>query len=151
LHNPTSKTTDSASSASGTPTTSKSTPTKTASSSPPTHTSSTPSGGTTSSASNEAASKAIPLVVLNNTTTTHLAADAADLFRGAGWTITSTSNYSNNIASTCAYYDPNVSGAEAAAQLLQSEFPSIVRVKPKFSGLVAGPIVVILTSDFKTA
>jgi hypothetical protein len=91
------------------------------------------------------------LVVLNNTTTTHLAVDAADLFEGAGWTVSYTGNYTNNIVSTCAYYDPSVPGAEDAAKLLQQEFPAIVRVKPKFSGLRAGPIVVVLTSDFKTA
>jgi hypothetical protein len=95
--------------------------------------------------------KAIPLVVLNDTSTTHLAADAADLFKQAGWKVTSAEDYRNNIASTCAYYDPNVAGAQAAAELLKSEFPAIVRVKPKFVGLVAGPIVVVLTSDFKTA
>ena len=89
--------------------------------------------------------------MLNNTTTTHLASDAATLFEGAGWKVNFFGNYTNNIASTCAYYDPNVAGAHAAALLLQSEFPSIVRVKPKFSGLMAGPIVVVLTSDFQTA
>ena len=88
---------------------------------------------------------------MNNTETQHLASDAATLFEQAGWKVTSAGNYRNSIASTCAYYDPNVAGAQAAANLLKSEFPSIVRVKPKFTGLVAGPIVVVLTPDFKIA
>ena len=122
--------------------------------SPSTHPSSPASTAPSSpSATSGAASgaKALPLVVLNNTTTPHLASDAATLFEQAGWKVTSYGNYSNNIASTCAYYDPSVPGAEQAALLLQSEFPSIVRVRPKFSGLVAGPIVVVLTPDFTTA
>ena len=112
-----------------------------------------PSTHPTSSVSSSSASgpKALPLVVLNNTTTPHLASDAATLFEQAGWKVTSYGNYSNNIASTCAYYDPSVPGAEQAASLLQTEFPAIMRVKPKFSGLVAGPIVVVLTPGFTTA
>ena len=90
-------------------------------------------------------------MVLNSTSATNLAADASDLFQGAGWKVTSHANYHNNILSTCAYYDPSVAGAETAANLLKSEFPDILRVKPKFSGLPAGPIVVVLTSNFKTA
>ena len=109
-----------------------------------------PSSGHSSSSADSGA-KALPLVILNNTTTPHLASDAATLFEQAGWKVTSYGNYSNNIASTCAYYDPSVPGAEQAAMLLQSEFPAIVRVKPKFSGLVAGPIVVVLTPGFTTA
>jgi hypothetical protein len=89
--------------------------------------------------------------VLNTTSINHLAADAAELFTGAGWTVTSNANYKNNIVSTCAYYDPSVAGAQAAATLLQSEFSDILRVKPKFTGLPAGPIVVVLTSNFKIA
>jgi hypothetical protein len=86
--------------------------------------------------------------VLNNTTTSGLAKGAAQRFEAGGWTVTSYSNYSNNIASTCAYYDPSAPGAKAAAEALQQQYPTIKRVKPKFDGLVAGPVVVILTSDY---
>ncbi|MDP9093560.1 MAG: LytR C-terminal domain-containing protein [Actinomycetota bacterium] len=90
----------------------------------------------------------LPLVVLNNTSTSGLAQTAAARFQAGGWTVTGTGNLSGSIVSTCAYYDPNVSGANAAASALETQFPTIKRVAPKFSGLPAGPIVVVLTSDY---
>jgi LytR cell envelope-related transcriptional attenuator len=92
--------------------------------------------------------KAIPLIVLNNTSKTGLADTAAGRFRAEGWTVTSTGNLVNNIASTVAYYDPSVANAQAAATALQAQFPAIKRVVAKFSGLPAGPIIVVLTSDY---
>ena len=62
--------------------------------------------------------------------------------------MTSTGNLTNNIVSTCAYYDPATPGAQAAAQALQTQFPTIKRVVPKFAELPAGPVVVVLTSDY---
>ena len=143
LRHPTSKSTGTVSTTSSRPPSSTSTK----------HTASAPASHASSHASSSAAAnpKALPLVVLNNTKVTHLASDAADLFRQAGWKVTSFGNYKNNILSTCAYYDPNVAGAKEAAALLQSEFGDILRTKPKFSGLPAGPIVVVLTSNFTTA
>ena len=44
--------------------------------------------------------------------------------------------------------DPSVTGAQAAAEALQSQFPAIKRVKERFGGLPGGPIVVVLTSDY---
>jgi hypothetical protein len=90
----------------------------------------------------------LPLVVLNNTTTTGLAQVASTRFEAGGWTVTSTGNLVNNILSTCAYYDPGQAGALAAAQALQAQFPAIKRVVPKFAQLPPGPIVVVLTSDY---
>ena len=56
----------------------------------------------------------------------------------------------NDILSTCAYYDPSVVGAQAAATALQAQFPAIKRVEPQFAELAAynSPIVVILTPDY---
>jgi hypothetical protein len=88
-------------------------------------------------------------VVLNATSTANLATTTADQFKIAGWTVTSVDeSYSNNIISTAAYYDPSVANAKAVAETLQHQFPAIKRVVPKFTPLVDGPIVVILTSDF---
>ena len=89
----------------------------------------------------------LPLIVLNNTSDTP-AGVAADRFRQAGWTVTDISTFDGGILSTAAYYDPNVSGAESAANELQQQFPAIHRVKPKFDGLPDGPIVIVLTSDY---
>jgi hypothetical protein len=90
----------------------------------------------------------LPLVVLNNTTIQGLAKQAAQTFEAGGWTVTKYDNYTNDIISTCAYYDPAYPGAQAAATALQAQFPAIKRVQPKFTGLTAGPIVVVLTPDY---
>jgi hypothetical protein len=90
----------------------------------------------------------VPLVVLNNTTITGLADQAAQRFRLSGWRVTSVGNLVNDILSTCAYYDPADPNAEAAANMLKQEFPTIKRVRPKFPQLPAGPIVVVLTPDY---
>jgi hypothetical protein len=91
-----------------------------------------------------------PLVVLNNTTITGLAQRASTQFEAGGWTVTKYSNYQNDILSTCAYYDPGSSGAEAAARALRRQFPGIKRVESQFSELARwhSPIVVILTPDY---
>jgi hypothetical protein len=80
-----------------------------------------------------------------------LAAQAAASYAAAGWTQTSSGNYTapDGILSTCAYYDPTVTGAEAEAEALKAKFPGIDRVEPKFSDLPAGPIVVVLTPGYQ--
>jgi len=109
---------------------------------------STPAASSSADANGSVAgSGKLPLIVLNNTSNTP-ASVAADRFQQAGWTVTDTSTFDGDILSTAAYYDPNVSGADAAAAELQREFPAIHRVKPKFDGLPDGPIVVVLTSDY---
>jgi LytR cell envelope-related transcriptional attenuator len=113
-----------------------------------TPTSSSPAAPTTSASATTDPLKAIPLIVLNNTSKTGLADTAAGRFRAGGWTVTSTGNLVNTIASTVAYYDPSVANAQAAATALQAQFPAIKRVVAKFSGLPAGPIIVVLTSDY---
>lgn len=101
--------------------------------------------------------KAVPLVVLNNTTIGGLAAHASERFQAGGWTVTRFGDYTNNIASTCAYYDPSTPGAKAAAEALQRQFPTIKRVEPKFAPepgaqpLPPGPVVVVLTPDYSPA
>jgi hypothetical protein len=81
-------------------------------------------------------------VVLNNTSRAGIAVAVASRLRSAGWTVTSTGNFQGDILSTAVYYDPNIPGAQAAAEQLQQEFPFIKRVKPRFSGLPEGPLVV---------
>ena len=115
------------------------------------------SGGATSRPSTSAASSGtaaarLPIVVLNNTTVTGLAEQASHTFEQGGWTVTKYDNYQNDILSTCAYYDPSVTGAKAAAQALRRQFPAIKRVEPQFAELASwnSPIVVILTPDYTT-
>ena len=102
----------------------------------------------TSRPTTSGATAKLPLVVLNNTRVVGLAQRAKVRFEAGGWTVTSTGNLSNNILSTCAYYDPADAGAAAAARALQTQFPAIKRTAPKFDGLPAGPVVVVLTSDY---
>lgn len=86
--------------------------------------------------------------MLNAVGTPNLATSAATQFEQAGWTVTEISDYTNNFLSTAAYYDPSVRGARRAAHALQREFPFIKRVVPRFPQLPAGPVVVVLWSDY---
>lgn len=88
------------------------------------------------------------VVVLNNTTVQGLAGTAGADLTAAGWTVTATDNYTNNIESTAAYYDPSDPANQAAATQLQKEFPWIVRVVPRFAELPASPIVLVLTAAY---
>ncbi len=90
----------------------------------------------------------VPLVVLDNTATPGLADTARTRFQQGGWTVTSVGEVHDDIVSTCAYYDPTDPAAQPAAVQLQRQFPSIKRVKAKFDGLPAGPIVVVLSTDY---
>jgi hypothetical protein len=103
---------------------------------------------TPTTSTSPAAPGELPLIVLNNTTVQGLAQQASQTFQAGGWTVTRYANYTNDIVSTCAYYDPAVAGAEQAATALRAQFPAIRRVVPKFAELPAGPIVVVLTPDY---
>jgi LytR cell envelope-related transcriptional attenuator len=104
---------------------------------------------TTSRTPLASASAARPsLVVLDNTGKPSLADVAKAQFMAGGWHVMSTGELVNDIVSTVAYYDPSYPGALQAAMALQQQFPAIRRVVPRFAQLPAGPIVVVLTSDF---
>ncbi|MEO6884759.1 MAG: LytR C-terminal domain-containing protein [Jatrophihabitantaceae bacterium] len=116
----------------------------------PTTSSSRPTTSVSNSPSTPATDTKLPLVVLNNTTVQQLAQQAKARFEAGGWTVTSVGNLTNDIVSTCAYYDPAMPGSRAAVLTLQLQYPTIKRVEPKFAGLPAGPIVVVLTPDYST-
>ncbi len=103
---------------------------------------------TSTSAPTTAPANRLPLVVLNNTTVHGLAQQAKARFESGGWTVSTTGNLTNDIISTCAYYDPAVPGAKQVAQELRAQFPTIKRVEPKFGSLPPGPIVVVLTPGY---
>ncbi len=107
----------------------------------------TPPGSSRSSTS---ATK-VPLIVANNTGAAGLATEAAARFQAKGWQVTQLAVYTGGILSTCAYYDPSDPAAQRAATTLQQQFPGIKRVKERFDGLPAAPIVVVLTSDWTLA
>ena len=116
------------------------------SSTPPTSAASTKSAS--ASVTSATGVKAVPLIVLTSTSQSGLAASAAKTFQAGGWTVTSSGNIVNDIASTCAYYDPSDPKNQAAAAALMAQFPAIKRIKEKFTGLPSGPIVVVLTGDY---
>jgi hypothetical protein len=91
------------------------------------------------------------LIVLNNTETSGLAKQAAQRFEAGGWTVSSTGNLTNDIISTCVYYDPSVSGAKKAAEALRRQFPTIQRVEQRFAQLPSGPVVVVLTPGYSSS
>jgi len=103
---------------------------------------------TATSTSPSAATHPVPLVVLDTTGNPSLAGTAAARFRAGGWMVTSTDELTNDILSTVAYFDPASAGAQQAALQLQQQFPAIKRVVARFAELPAGPIVVVLTSDY---
>ena len=109
---------------------------------------STPTSPSTSASPSVPAGGKVPLIVLNQTSTIGLAAKAGATFQAGGWTVSSVGSLRNDVIATTAYYDPTVAGAQAAAEALQVQFPAVKRVLPKFAELPAGPIVVVLTSDY---
>ena len=108
----------------------------------------TPLPGTTTSAAPQVDVRKTPIVIMNNTTTTGLAAGAKQRFESAGWTVSSIGTMSNNVVSTCAYYDPAVKGSRHVAKALRREFPTIKRVARRFAELPPGPVVLVLTWDY---
>jgi hypothetical protein len=138
--------------AAGKNTAARSAPKSTPKSSPKSSTKSSPTISTsrpaTRTTSSTPAAGKLPLVVLNNTDVNGLATQAKATFEAGGWTVTSTGDLTNNILSTCAYYDPAAPTAQAAAEALRAQFPAIKRVAPRFAELPAGPIVVVLTPDY---
>jgi hypothetical protein len=95
-----------------------------------------------------AAAAGMSVVILNDTDVSGLAARAQGDLQAQGWTVSSATDYSNDIVSTAAYYDPDVDGSEAAAEALQAQFSWIKRVVPRFPQLPDSPIVLILTASY---
>jgi LytR cell envelope-related transcriptional attenuator len=92
-----------------------------------------------------------PLTVLNNTTESGLADQAARQFRGGGWTVVKVGNFTGKIPNTTVYYDPGNDAELAAARALQAQYPAIQRVLPRYDGLpdsVHG-VIVVLTPDWR--
>jgi hypothetical protein len=124
-------------------------PAKTSSPATSTSTKATP-GSSSATPTTPSASSFGVVVVNNNPDDSGIALAAAAEFKAKGWTISGDpTNWGdpNAILSNCVYYDPNVTGSQAAAEKLQSEFPGIERVEMKFPGLPDGPLVVALTNS----
>ena len=91
----------------------------------------------------------VPVRVLNNSTTTGLAADAAARLERSGWRDVSVGNYPQGIIpTTTVYYRPGTAEQPAAQQIATALG---ARAQQRFDGLdVASPgVVLIVTSDFR--
>jgi hypothetical protein len=89
-----------------------------------------------------------PLRVYNNSLITGLAAQAADDFRAAGWTVTEIGGFpGSTIPTSTAYYRPGTE-EEAAAQEIGRAFN--MRVEPRFPAIErATPgVIVIVTREY---
>lgn len=87
----------------------------------------------------------LPVTVLNNSRIPGLAAAGAERFAAAGWPVALVGNFRGRIPVTTVYYDP---GLEPAAREFAGAFEGVVRVRPRFEGLPARGVVVVLTREF---
>jgi hypothetical protein len=87
----------------------------------------------------------LPVTVLNNSRITGLAAHGAERFAAGGWPVAAVGNFRGRIPVTTVYHDP---GLEPVAREFASTFAGVVRVRPRFEGLPARGVVVVLTRDF---
>jgi hypothetical protein len=87
----------------------------------------------------------VPVTVLNNSRIPRLAARGAERFTAAGWPVAAVGNFRGRIPVTTVYYDP---GLEAAARDFAGAFSGVARVRPRFDGLPARGVVVVLTREF---
>ncbi len=83
-----------------------------------------------------------PVVVLNQTSITGLAARTGASLKAKGWTIAGVGNWRGNVVSTTVYYAP---GHSSEAKLLARDL-GVNRVLPRVSGMRADRLTVILTS-----
>lgn len=87
----------------------------------------------------------LPVMVLNNSRRTHLAAHVATELAAKGWPIRKTGNFTGRIRATTIYYAP---GQRAAAERLAHEFGQIRRVEPRFRGLPGTGLTLVVTRDW---
>jgi len=87
----------------------------------------------------------VPVTVLNNSRRTGLAARGAARAQAAGWPVALVGNFRGRIPVTTAYYDP---GLEASARALAHDVDGVVRVRPRFAGLPARGVVLVVTREF---
>ncbi|HTI28698.1 MAG TPA: LytR C-terminal domain-containing protein [Kutzneria sp.] len=136
-----------------TTTTSKPAATTTTTSAAPTTTTSKPAVTTTTSAAQPPPGgggnpQSEPVRVYNNGTIPHLAEQAANDFRSAGYTVPTVGNYSQGIiATTTVYFRPGTA-EEAEANAMAQAFH--MRSMPRFDGIQSADpgVIVIITNDY---
>lgn len=89
-----------------------------------------------------------PLTVLNNTTITGLAGEAAQSFSESGWTVTSVDNYTGALPTTTVFYDSTDPTQRAAAETLARQFSAVADVQPRIPDLPSTGLTVVLAPDW---
>jgi cell division septation protein DedD len=129
-------------STSATPTVSES-PSSAVSSSPAVVASS-PAASPTTSSTATAVDRSVPVVVLNSTKRTGLAAKVAAQLRKEGWTVVLVGNFRGTLAITTVYAEGN---ADAVATM-QADLPTKDRQKPPFGAMNPKRLTVVIGADY---
>ena len=90
----------------------------------------------------------VPVIVLNQTGISGLAAKFQKELEAAGWTVSGIDDFVGNVPATTVYFPPDM---RPAAKLLMREFPVVGRIRPAFSGISTTQLTVILGKDFPTS
>lgn len=112
-------------------------PTKTSSASP----SATPSSSPTPP---PVIDRSVPVVVLNATSRTGLAAEVAKRLRAKGWTVTSVGNWRGGVPTTTVY----ATGRAAAAATMRYDAKPADATRPTRDGMPKNRIVLVIGADF---
>ena len=91
------------------------------------------------------AAPVLPVSVLNNSTRSGLAHEAAAQVAQRGWPVAKVGNFTGRVAASTLYYAP---GQQASAQRLAQELPAIARVLPRFAGLPTQGLTLVVTRDW---
>jgi hypothetical protein len=90
----------------------------------------------------------VPIVVLNQTGISGLAAQFQKELEAGGWEVSGIDDFRGNVPATTVYFPP---GLRPVAKALMAQFPQIGRIHPAFSGISTSQLTVILGKDFPTS
>ncbi|HKA69963.1 MAG TPA: LytR C-terminal domain-containing protein [Actinomycetes bacterium] len=93
-----------------------------------------------------AAAEKAPVIVLNSTDRSGIAADATEAIKADDWETGEPGNYeAGELAQTTVFYPEGMKGS---AQLLQEQFPDITAVKPAKQGMSTSSLTLVLGTDW---
>jgi hypothetical protein len=91
-----------------------------------------------------AVDRSVPVVVLNSTTRTGLAAKVAAQLRKAGWTVVSIGNYRRRLAATTVFAE----GHANAVATIKADLPTDESVRPPAGAMNPARLTVVLGPDY---
>lgn len=106
------------------------------------------SSASASASATQAPVDKVPVIVLNQTGISGLAAKFQEELEAGGWTVAGIDDFRGNVPATTVYFPR---GMRPAAVALMEQFPQIGRIRPAFSGISASQLTVILGKDFPTS